>query len=141
MGILKLVTNNPTQNAKDGKLITLPTSTIPINIIVNTGEANHSLLKVAVRCDAGYQTTGPWEVSFVGTTASAWSVADGALYPNEELAEAATFTSSLTLNSVVGEKNHVLWLKASTDGTEESVVDTSVSLRLWARTVPTGGGS
>ena len=141
MGILKLVTNNPTQNAKDGKLITLPTSTIPINIIVNTGEANHSLLKVAVRCDAGYQTTGPWEVSFVGTTASAWSVADGALYPNEELAEAATYTSSLTLNSVVGDKNHVLWLKASTDGTEESVVDTSVSLRLWARTVPTGGGS
>lgn len=141
MGILKLVTNNPTGNAKDGKLITLPTSTIPINIIVNTGEANHSLLKVAVRCDAGYKTTGPWEVSFVGDTASAWSVADGEVYPNEELAETATYTSSLTINSVVGETNHVLWLKASTDGTEASTVDTSVSLRLWARTVPVGGGS
>jgi hypothetical protein len=84
-------------------------------------------------------TTGEWEVSFVGTTAARWSVADGALYPTEESAETAVFSSSLTLSDVIHNTNRVLWLKASTDGTEENIVDTSVSLRVWGRTVPNGG--
>ena len=139
MGHLRLIINNPTQGGKDGTVTPIPAATIPINAIVNTGEANHSLVKVALRCDGGYMTTGEWEVSFVGTTAERWSVADGALYPTEELAETATYTSSLTLSDVIRNTNHVLWLKATTDGAEGSVVDTSVSLRVWGRTVPNGG--
>jgi hypothetical protein len=84
-------------------------------------------------------TTGAWEVSFIGTTAHTWSVADGALYPTEALAETATYTASLTLSDVIRNTNRVLWLKASTDGVEGNVVDTSVSLRVWGRTVPNGG--
>ena len=139
MGRLRLITNNPTQGGKDGTVTPVPATTIPINVIVNTGTANHSLAKVALRCDDGYMTTGEWEVSFVGTTAARWSVADGALYPTEELAETATYTPSLTLSDVIRNANRVLWLKASTDGAEGSVVDTSVSLRVWGRTVPSGG--
>lgn len=139
MGHLRLITNNPTQGSTDGAVTPIPTATIPINAIVNTGTANHSLVKVALRCDDGYMTTGVWEVSFVGTTAARWSVADGALYPTEELAEAATYTPSLTLSNVIKNTNRVLWLKASTDGVEGNVVDTSVSLRVWGRTVPSGG--
>ena len=77
MGHLRLITNNPTQGGKDGTVTPIPTTTIPINAIVNTGTANHTLVKVALRCDVGYMTTGEWEVSFVGTTAARWSVADG----------------------------------------------------------------
>lgn len=139
MGHLRLVTNNPTQGGKDGTVTPIPTTAIPINAIVNTGAANHSLVKVALRCDDGYMTTGVWEVSFVGTTDRRWSVADGALCPNEEFAETATYTDSLTLNDVIKNTNRVLWLKASTDGVEGNVVDTSVSLRVWGRTVPNGG--
>ena len=139
MGHLRLVTNNPTQGGKDGTVTPIPTTTIPINAIVNTGGANHTLVKVALRCDDGYLTTGAWEVSVVVTTAHRWSVADGALYPTEEPAETATYSSSLTLSDVIGSTNRVLWLKASTDGAEGSVVDTSVSLRVWGRTVPSGG--
>ena len=139
MGYIRLVINNPTQGGKDGTVTPIPTTTIPINAIVNTGTANHSLVKIALRCDDGYMTAGAWEVSFVGTTAARWSVADGALYPTEELAETATYTPSLTLSNVIGNTNRELWLKASTDGAEGSVVDTSVSLRVWGRTVPSGG--
>ena len=139
MGHLRLITNNPTQGGKDGAVVPIPTATIPINAIVNTGEANHSLVKVALRCDDGYMTTGDWEVSFIGTTAVRWSIADGALYPTEELAETATYTDSLTLSDVIRNTNRVVWLKANTDGAEGSVVDTSVSLRVWGRTVPSGG--
>lgn len=139
MGHLRLITNNPTQGGKDGTVTQIPTTTIPINAIVNTGTANHSLVKVALRCDEGYMTTGDWEVSFVGTTANRWAIADGALYPTEELAETATYADSLTLSDVIRNTNRVLWLKASTDGVEGNVVDTSVSLRIWGRTVPSGG--
>lgn len=139
MGHLRLIINNPTQGGKDGTVTPIPTTTIPINAIVNTGEANHTLVKVALRCDVGHMTTGAWEVSFVGTTATRWSVADGVLYPTEELAEAATYTPSLTLSNVISSTNHVLWLKASTDGAEDNAVDTSVLLRVWGRTVPNGG--
>ena len=141
MGHLRLITNNPTQGGTDGTVTPIPAATIPINAIVNTGTANHSLVKVALRCDEGYMTTGDWEVSFIGTTANNWSVADGAFYPTEELAETATYTDSLTLSDVIRNTNRVLWLKASTDGVESNVVDTSVSLRVWGRTVPSGGGS
>lgn len=139
MGHLRLIMNNPTQGDKDGTVTPIPTTTIPINAIVNTGEANHSFVKVALRCDDDYMTTGEWEVSFIGTTAARWSVADGALYPTEELAETATYTDSLTLSDVIRNTNRVLWLKASTDGVEGNVVDASVSLRIWGRTVPNGG--
>ena len=139
MGHLRLIINNPTQGGKDGTVTPIPTTTIPVNVIVNTGTANHTLVKVALRCDVGYMTTGAWGVSFVGTTAARWSVADGALYPTEELAEAATYTPSLALSNVIGSTNRVLWLKASTDGAEGNAVDTSVSLRVWGRTVPNGG--
>jgi hypothetical protein len=139
MGHLRLITNNPTQGGKDGTVTPIPTTTIPINAIVNTGDANHSLVKVALRCDDGYMTTGDWEVSFIGTTSTRWSVADGMLYPTEDMAETATYSSSLTLDSVIKNTNRVLWLKASTDGVEGNVVDTSVSLRIWGRTVPSGG--
>ena len=139
MGHLRLITNNPTQGGTNGTVTPIPAATIPINAIVNTGTANHALVKVALRCDDGYMTTGEWEVSFVGTTAARWSVADGALYPTEESAETAVFSSSLTLSDVIHNTNRVLWLKASTDGTEENIVDTSVSLRVWGRTVPNGG--
>ena len=141
MGNLRLVVNNPTNGGTDGELVDIEYTSIPINAIVNTGTANYSLVKIAVRCDSGYMTTGDWEISFTGDTASKWSVADGSAYPSEELAEYATYSSSITLSDVVTTKNHVLWLKASTDGTEDNTVDTSVYLRLWGRTVPSGGDS
>jgi hypothetical protein len=79
------------------------------------------------------------ELSFVGDTKTKWSIADGAIYPTMESAEMATYTPTLTVDSVINDRNHVIWLKASTDGDEPNMVDTSVSLRVWGRTVPNGG--
>jgi hypothetical protein len=139
MGHLRLVRNNPTGGGQDGEVIILPTSNIPINAIVNVGIANHTLVKLALRCDVGYSTTGDCELTFLGTNSDKWSIADGAMYPTMESAETATYTPSLVINTPINDRNHVIWLKASTDGNEPNMVDTSVSLRVWGRTVSNGG--
>lgn len=139
MGHLRLITNNPTQGGTNGVVVPIPTATIPINAIVNVGLANHVLVKCALRCDDGYTTTGDVELSFVGDTKTKWSITDGAMFPTMESAEMATYTPTLTLDSVINDRNHVIWLKASTDGDEPNMVDTTVSLRVWGRTVPNGG--
>jgi hypothetical protein len=138
-GQLKLVVNDPTQNATDGTLASQVLQTYPVNVIINTGEANHKLFKAAIRCDSGMQTVGPWEITFVGDTAARWSIADGVAYSTEAEAEYAIYNASLTSSSVVTDKNHVIWLKAETDGTEAAQVDTSVQVRVWGRVVPAGG--
>jgi hypothetical protein len=139
MGHIRLVTNNPTQGGKNGSIVPIPTTNIPINAIVNVGLANHVLVKCALRCDNGYATTGDVELSFVGDTKTKWGIADGAMFPTMESAEMATYTPTLTLDSVINDRNHVIWLKAITDGDEPNMVDTTVSLRVWGRTVPNGG--
>lgn len=138
-GQLKLVVNDPTQNATDGTLASQVLQAYPVNVIINTGEANHKLFKAAIRCDSGMQTVGPWEITLVGDTAARWSIADGVAYSTEADAEYATYTASLTSSAVVTDKNHVVWLKAETDGTEAAQVDTTVSVRVWGRVVPAGG--
>ena len=136
---LKLIIGNPTQNGTDGQIADLTGQPYPINVIVNTAIANSTLQKIAIRCDDGYETVGNWEISFIGDTAARWEVADGAAYPTEESAQYAQFTSTLTNNATVTNRNHVVWLRASTDGTEPAQVDTSVQVRIYGRCVPSGG--
>lgn len=138
-GQLKMIVANPTQNGTDGTLASQVLQSYPINLAINTGESNHMLYKIALRCDDGWQTIGTWEVSFIGTTSDRWSIADGASYPNEALAEYAEYAPSITGDAVIGSRNHVLWLKAETDGTEPAQVDTSVQVRVYGRCVPSGG--
>lgn len=135
-GRLKLVIGEPTNNATNGVLASASQQAYPINIIVNADESNSSIFKCALRCDSGYKTVGEWEISFQGTTASMWSVADGVAYNTEEDAIFANYTASLTSTATITDKNRVIWLKASTDGTENSQVDTSVSMRVYGRCVP-----
>jgi len=135
-GQLKLVVDNPTESGTDGILASQSLQAYPVNVIINTGTANSTLFKCAIRCDVGWKTVGNWEISFVGTNANKWKVADGTGYITEEMAEFATYASTLTSSTVVDNKNHILWLKASTDGTETAQVDTSVQIRVYGRCVP-----
>lgn len=138
-GRCRLVISNPTQNGTDGILASSSSQEYPVNVIVNTAVANHTLFKAAIRCDDGYQTVGDWEISFVGTTNARWSIANGVQYATEDAAEYASYNSSLTSTETVTNKNHVVWLRAETDGVEQAQVDTSVKIRLYARVVPVGG--
>lgn len=135
-GVLELIIGNPTGNSRDGQVVSQSTQAYPVNVIVNTGEANHTIVKAALRCSEGYQTTGTTILTFTGGTAARWQAAVDDSYLDEEAAEEADFTDSLEIENVIGDKNWIIWLKVSTTGNESSVVDTSVKINLYGRTVP-----
>lgn len=140
-GKLELIIGHPTGGDTDGQVASQSTQQYPLNVIVDTGTTNYTIVKAALRCTEGYRTTGPWEVSLIGNTVRMWGVADDGDYADEEAAAEADFQQVLTGSDTITDRNHTIWFKAMTDGTEEAMVDTSVSVRVYGRTVPTGGGS
>jgi hypothetical protein len=135
-GTIELIMNNPTAGGTNGQVVSESTQQFPINVIVNTKYANFTIVKMALRCTEGHQTTGTTLVSFSGATASMWGVAPDDSYVDEAAAEEATFTESLQISSVIGDTNHIIWFKVSTDGTEDAMVDTSVVVNVYGHVVP-----
>lgn len=135
-GTLELIMNNPTRGGTDGQIVSESTQQFPINVIVNTKYANHTIVKMALRCTAGHKTTGVTLLSFSGATAAMWEVAPDDYYIDEAAAEEATYTESLQITDVIGDTNYVIWFKVSTDGTEDAMVDTSVVVDVYSHVVP-----
>lgn len=134
--LLRLYINNPTKNAQNGQEASENSRDYPVTAIVNTREANHTLVKAALRCDPGYKTTGITQISFTGVTAERWQIADDDNYADEEQAELATYSNVLNLSSSIGDRNHIIWLKVSATATESAQVDTSVQINVYGRLVP-----
>lgn len=134
--LLRLYINNPTRNGYDGQEASENSYDYPVTTIVNTREANHTLVKAALRCDAGWKTTGVTQISFTGATAARWEIADDDQYADAEQAELATYSDVLNLSSSIGDKNHIIWLKVSATATESAQVDTSVQINVYGRLVP-----
>ena len=137
-GKIELIIDNPTSGGADGRVASESTQEYPVNVIVDTREANHTIVKAALRCNSGFKTTGNTVVTFTGGTAARWQIADDDSYLDVEAAEEADYADSLILNSSIGDTNHLIWLKVSTDGAESAVVDTSVRINVYGRTVPAG---
>ena len=135
-GTIEFLIDNPTAGATDGFPVSQSTQLYPVNVVLDVGISNFKIVKAAVRCTEGFESTGDVQIAFSGGTSARWGIADDDSYIDEEAAEAATYTSTLTLQNI-GDTNHIVWLKASTDGTESSVVDTSVKINVYGRVVPT----
>lgn len=135
-GAVRLYADNPTKNGTDGRDISESTQEFPLSVIVNTKSANHTIVKAALRCDLGFRTTGSTEIEFAGNTATKWQIADDDNFVDEEMAEYATYHESLSIDDVIGDKNHIVWLKVSSGVDEEAQVDTSVKIRIHGNTVP-----
>lgn len=135
-GTIELLIDNPTAGATDGTPVSQSTQSYPVNVIINAAEANYAIVKAALRCTAGFESSGDVQISFSGGTTRFWGVADDDSYVDAEAAALADYDSTLTLQNI-GDTNHIIWFKVSTDGTESSVVDTSVKINLYGRVVPT----
>lgn len=135
-GTLELIMTNPTKGGTDGQVVSESTQQFPISVIVNTKYANHTIVKMALRCTSGHQTTGVTLLSFSGATASMWAVAPDDDYIDEEAAEEATYVDAMQITDVIGDTNYILWFKVSTDGEEDAMVDTSVVVNVYGHVVP-----
>ena len=135
-GAIELIMNNPTAGRTDGQIVSRSTQRFPIHAIVNTKYANHTIVKMALRCTEGHESTGVTLVSFSGATAGMWGVAPDDSYVDERAAEEAAYLDVIQINDVIGDTNYIIWFKVSTTGEESAMVDTSVVVHVYGHVVP-----
>lgn len=130
MAYIHVYQGNPTAGGTNGTQVSEGTGTAPVSVSLNASNNEESApIKLALRCDAGYQTNGNITITPVGTTASKWALAP------DNAGSAGTFGAygaSLTVSSVVGAANVIFWAKAKATSDETPQNDVSVDFQVQA---------
>ena len=128
---LHIYMNNPTEGATDGTEVSSGTELVPIEVTLDASKAEEKAVKLAVRCDTGYEIEGATTVSFTGGTGATidrWRVAHDDNFADAAAALAsATWETAITIGNVAA-TNKVFWVKASCDTTETPSNDRSVDV-------------
>lgn len=131
MSLIKIYKDSPTSGQTDGTLVSSGTGLNPISTGVLRADLNEvsTDIKLAVRCDAGYETSGNTTISLTGTTSSKWALAP------DNSGSAGTwgaYGDSLTISAKVGATNTIFWARAKATDDELPVKDTSVKVKVEA---------
>ena len=125
-----LYCNNPTVGLADGTCISEDgAETSPIAFTLNATAAEAQAQKLAIRCDAGYKTSGTITLSFDGSSKDKWFLAPDSSYATAADALAkATWADKLVISDSVGAVNIIFWVKAASSTDENPKNDESVHL-------------
>jgi hypothetical protein len=122
MAYIDVYSGNPTAGGTDGTAVsTGGAQTNPVAVTLDASQSEEATVKLALRCETGYQTRGNTVISFTGTGAGYWTVCD---------TENGTYTSSLTISSTIGATNTIFYVKAGSNSSETPTVDTSVLIQV-----------
>lgn len=82
-------------------------------------------VKLAIRCEANYETSGNTTITPTGTSAAKWALA-----PDDEGSPGAfgAYGAVLTISSVIDDTNTLFWVKAKATSGEIPTNDTTVDL-------------
>ena len=122
---LHVYKNNPTAGGTDGSLVSEGTGLNPIttNALNATMNEESAVIKLALRCEAGYTTSGDITITPMGTTSSKWALsADGTTW--------GAYGAVLTITTVIGVVNTIIYCKAKAVSGESVVNDSTVTLQL-----------
>lgn len=133
---LSLYMDNPTQGQKDGTLVSENMiQTSPLSVTLNATENESKSIKVALRCEDGYRTSGATVVGFKywdgsvyqdeGGNVSKWKVAK---YTGET--EPTTWADSLVIEDIICAENYCFWVKASASSDEKPQTDRTVGIHI-----------
>lgn len=127
MAYIHMYMGSPTAGGTNGTQVSEGTGTTPIttgNLNASTNEEG-AAIKLALRCDTGYNTYGNTTVTPTGTSASKWALA------NDNSGSAGTFGAygaALTISSIINTTNTIFWAKAKATSDETPSNDTTVDL-------------
>lgn len=125
---LHLYMNNPTADGVDGTEISSGDETLPLSATLDASQSEAKAMKVAVRCDSGYEIDGDTDIYFEGTNASKWRVAEDDSYSDAATALTyANWQNSITLANVAA-TNVIFWVKATSTSGEDPQNDRTVDL-------------
>ncbi|WP_041914287.1 hypothetical protein [Selenomonas ruminantium] len=119
---INIYKNNPTAGGTDGTVVSTDGDyTSPINVTLDASISESKKIKLAVRCESGYETSGNTVISDNGDVDDRWKLS---------LTENGTYADSITISTTIDDTNTVFWAQASSDSTETPTTDRSVSLRV-----------
>jgi hypothetical protein len=128
MAHIHVYDNNPTGGGTDGNIVSENTGLDPITVGPLNATANEVSAdqKLAVRCDAGYVTSGNTTITPTGTNAAKWALA-----PNNGGVPGAygAYGAALTIATVIDATNTLFFAKAKATSDEPNPVnDATVDL-------------
>lgn len=119
---INLYKNNPTAGGTDGTAISTDGEyTSPLTVTLDASLAESKKVKLAIRTESGYQTTGDTTISDYGDTTDKWKLS---------LTEDGAYSDSITITDTITTTNTIFWVEASSTTTEKPRIDSSVSLRV-----------
>lgn len=114
--------NNPTAGGTDGTAVSTGGAyTDPITVSLDASQSESKKVKLAIRCEAGYETSGNTVIADNGDINDRWKLC---------LTENGTYADSITISSTISDKNVIFWAQASSANTESPSTDRSVSLQV-----------
>ena len=135
---IKIYKNNPTAGGTDGTLVSSGTGLNPIESgaikVPAAGYQEGSWIKLAVRCDTGYETVEDSSrharISIIDSTkVTMWQLAHD---NNGQPGTAEDWGEPLDFLTKIGATNTIFWARARVASTEEPANDTSVDIQVAA---------
>lgn len=114
--------NNPTAGETDGTALSTDnaqTSPLVIQLDASTNETKKA--KLAVRCEAGYTTTGNTVIQDNNDTNDRWKFS---------LEENGAYSDAITISAAIDTVNTIFYAQASSSSLESPTRDTSVKMRV-----------
>ena len=128
---INLYKDNPTSGGTDGTLVSLGDDLSSlISSTVNATEDETKKIKIALRCENGYRTTGPVTVWVDGDNADKWKIG-----PSEEETDYELYEITDEINNT----NTVLYLQVTAQNGEVPALDKSTKIKVRATIADTAG--
>lgn len=119
---INIYKNNPTAGGTDGTAVSTDGAyTSPVTVTLDAAQSESKKVKLAIRCETGYNTSGNTVISDNGDTNDRWKLC---------LTENGTYTDSITISSTIDDTNTIFYAQASSVSTETPATDRTVSLRV-----------
>lgn len=130
-----------TKNGVDGTKISENMSQhCPVRVSLNARLAESKAIKLALRCESGFQTNGDVVVSskyyngngYVnsGGMTGRWKFALDNNYNESQALSNGNWQNSITITNTIGDRNVIFWAKASSETTDspQKVTTTSITV-------------
>lgn len=119
---INIYKNNPTAGGTDGTAVSTDGAySSPVTVTLDASQSESKKVKLAIRCETGYNTAGNTVISDNGDTNDRWKLC---------LTENGTYTDSITISSTIDDTNTIFYAQASSASTETPATDRTVSLRV-----------
>lgn len=125
--LIHMYKGSVTSGGTDGTQVSEGDGSNPLTIgpLNATNNEESAAVKIALRCDSGYATSGNTIITPTGTSKNMWALASD---NNGSAGAFGTYGTALTISDSISNTNKVFWVKAKSVDTENPSNDVSVNL-------------